>query len=135
EIEVGANPEMREELKNLEKKIAADQENLKKTQNAVESLKKLQKQVGELPKAKKDLLTRLTRTQFQLMGQLKSSIERKVRLNEAIRETVAARVAVSGIIYPGAKITVKDAIMLVSDELKFVTLYEKEGKVQTGSYR
>ena len=135
EIEVGANPEIREELKNIEKKIAADQENLKKTQNAAESLKKLQQQVGELPKAKKDLLTRLTRTQFQLMGQLKSSIERKVRLNEAMKETVAARVAASDLIYPGVKITVKDAVMLVSDELRFVTLYEKEGKVQTGSYR
>lgn len=135
EIEVGINPELREELKNLEEKISQDQDNLNKTQNAIESLKQLQKQLGELPPAKKELLLKLTRVQFQLMGQLKTNVEKKLQLEESLKQSISARVAVADTVYPGVKITIKRAITFIKEEMKFVTFYEKDEQIKVGSYR
>jgi uncharacterized protein (DUF342 family) len=134
-IEVGINPELREELKKIEDKIAQDQENLEKTQNAIASLKQLQKQLGELPPQKKELLLKLTRVQFQLMGELKTSVERKVQIEESLKQTVAAKVSVADIVYPGVKITIKRATTVIREEMRFVTFYEKDEQVKVGSYR
>ncbi len=135
EIEVGVNPELREELKNLEKKTEIDQDNLNKAQNAIEALKNLQKQQGDLPPAKKELLLKLTRTQFQLMAQIKAAVEKKAQLEEAAKENIAAKVSAADKMYPGVKITIKQATLLISDEIKFVTLFEKNGEVKVGTYR
>lgn len=135
EVEVGVNPEEREELKALEKKVELDQENLNKTQRAIEGLKQIQAQVGELPPPKKDLLIKLTRTQFQLMGQLKQAVERKVQLEEALKQATSGRVAASDKIFPGTKITIKRAVLLVSEELKFVSLFEKNDEVKAGTFK
>jgi uncharacterized protein (DUF342 family) len=134
-IEVGINPELREELRKIEDKIAQDQENLEKTQNAIASLKQLQKQLGELPPQKKELLLKLTRVQFQLMGELKTSVERKVQIEESLKQTVAAKVSVADIVYPGVKITIKRATTVIREEMRFVTFYEKDEQVKVGSYR
>lgn len=135
EIEVGVNPEEREELKALEKKIEVDQENLNKTQRAIEGLKQMQSQMGDLPPAKKDLLIKLTRTQFQLMGQLKQAVERKVQLEESLKQATSGKVGAAEKIYPGTKITIKRAILLVTEELKFVTLFEKNDEVKAGTFK
>lgn len=135
EIEVGVNPELREELRNLEKKMEIDQDNLNKAQNAVEALKNLQKQQGDLLPAKKELLLKLTRTQFQLMAQIKAAVEKKAQLEEAAKENIAAKVSAADKMYPGVKITIKQATLLISDEIKFVTLFEKNGEVKVGTYR
>lgn len=135
EIEVGVNPEEREELKSLEKKVEMDQENLNKTQRAIEGLKQIQAQVGDLPPVKKDLLIKLTRTQFQLMGQLKQAVERKALLEESLKQATSGKVGAAERIYPGTKITIKRAVLLVNEELKFVSLYEKNDEVKAGTFK
>lgn len=135
EIEVGINPELRDELKTLENQIHQDQDNLSKSQHAIESLKELQKQVGDLPQTKKELLLKLTRTQFQLMAQLKQGVAKKQQMEEQLGTQTQGKVAAADIIYPGVKISIKRGVLLINEEMKYVTLYEKNDEVKVGTFR
>lgn len=134
EIEVGVDPELREELKVLEKKIAVDQENLNKTQHAINTLKELQKKI-DLSEDKKELLLKLTRTQFQLMAQLKQAVQRKSELDEATKTTVQGKVSAADRIYSGVRVTIKNAVKLIDEELRYITLIEKNNEIKQGSFR
>lgn len=134
QIEVGIPPDVREELTNLRKKIEADQENLSKAQKAVESLKNLQKAKGDLPPDKQELLLKLTRTQFQLMAQIKQSIGRRQQLEELTKKESSGKISASDTIYPGVHVTIRDVSMQVKEEMRFVSLVEKGGEIRQASY-
>jgi len=89
----------------------------------------------ELSEDKKELLLKLTRTQFQLMAQLKQAVQRKSELDEATKTTVQGKVSAADRIYPGVRITIKNAVKLVDEELRYVTLIEKNNEIKQGSFR
>lgn len=134
-LEVGIDPALREELQKLRKEIEQEQENLQKTQKALETLKAVQKSAGSLPPDKAELILKLTRTQFQLMAQLKSMVARRQELDELTKKKAGGKVSVSDVIYSGVSITIGNANLMTKDEMKFVTLVEKDGEIHQSSYR
>jgi uncharacterized protein (DUF342 family) len=134
EIEVGEDPRLRDELRHIEKETKNSMEQLDKTKKGVQFLKDLAaKMGGKLPDDKKEMLNKLTRAQFKMLGDLKALQTRKAELTQ--KETAdkgkrRAKVGCSGLIYPGTKITVSRVSKAISMEEKFATYVEDNGQIK-----
>lgn len=138
DIEVGENPRLREESQRVEHELKAAEENLDKTKKGIAFLKDMSLKLGDkMPADKKEMLSKLTRTQFKLMGDLKPLQERKAKVTaqeNELKTTKRGKVNCMGVIYPGVKITVTKASRAISDELKFSTLVEDDGEIKVLPY-
>jgi len=138
EIEVGEDPRLRDEMKRIERDSKALLEQLDKAKKGVAFLKDLSaKMGGKLPDDKKEMLNKLTRTQFQLLGQLKTIQTRKTEIEQKETQEKAkrrAKVACSGLIYPGTKVTISRVSKAITDDTKFCSLVEDNGQIKSNSY-
>lgn len=134
EIEAGCNPKLRFELREIEKRKDKLRLNLDRTEKGVNSLKQIQEKEGFLAPDKKDLLLHLTRAQFHLMGEIRKLEIREEELKEMIASSLKGRVIVNDVVYAGVKITIKDAILYVKDQIKAASFYEQDGEIHIGAY-
>ncbi len=141
EVIVGEAVGLRDELQKMENELKIGIENLDKTKKGIQFLKDLQgKMGGNLPPEKKELLTKLTRAQFKLMGDTKMMAEKKQDLEKREHEGADdrrrhAKVTCMGVIHTGVKITINKANRQISEELKYCTLTESDGEVKVGPFR
>src|SRR5690554_2277771 len=128
EVEVGANPALRKELIELEKKIFDMKKELDKVEKALVILNKMG---FDLPPEREEMKARLTRTSFYLKAELKKLTTRQVEINEEItsRQTERGRIKVRQRIYPGVKVIIGKAVRIFKDEVHFAVLTYDEGEV------
>ncbi|HDT14742.1 MAG TPA: DUF342 domain-containing protein [Firmicutes bacterium] len=138
EISIGETPKMREEMNQATSELENIVQQLDKTKKGIIFLKDLQnKSGGSLPPDKRDLMAKLTRTQFKLMTEqkkwedIKNKIETKAK---EIQTTKRGKVNCLGMCYTGVKIVVNKAQRTVTDELKYCTFVEKNGEIQVLPY-
>ncbi|HDQ25804.1 MAG TPA: DUF342 domain-containing protein, partial [bacterium] len=138
EISIGETPKMREEMQKATAELKNIEEQLDKTKKGIIFLKDLStKMGGKLPPDKRDLLAKLTRTQFKLMTEQKKWEEIKNKLESKAKEmqtTKRGKVNCLGMVYTGVKVIVNKAQRTISDELKYCTFVEKNGEVQVLPY-
>lgn len=134
EVEVGANPALRKELIELEKKIFDMKKELDKVEKALVILNKMG---FDLPPEREEMKARLTRTSFYLKAELKKLTTRQVEINEEItsRQTERGRIKVRQRIYPGVKVIIGKAVRIFKDEVHFAVLTYDEGEVAVQAYR
>lgn len=138
EISIGETPKMREEMQKATTELKNIEDQLDKTKKGILFLKDLQqKSGGQLPPDKRDLLAKLTRTQFKLMTDQKKWEEVKSKLEAKAKElqtTKRGKVNCLGMVYTGVKITINKASRTITDELKYCTFVEKNGEIQVLPY-
>jgi len=138
EISIGETPKMREEMQKATTELKNIEDQLDKTKKGIIFLKDLsQKMGGQLPPDKRDLMAKLTRTQFKLMTEQKKWEEIKNKLETKAKElqtTKRGKVNCLGLVYTGVKIIINKAQRTISDELKYCTFVEKNGEVQVLPY-
>ena len=139
EIEVGENPRLREESQRVEQEMRGLEDQLDKAKKGIAFLKDMSQKLGDkMPADKKEMLSKLIRTQFKLMGDLKGVQERKAKVVAAENEmktTKRGKVSCLGMIYPGVKITISKASRAISEELKYCTLVEDDGEIKVLPYK
>ncbi len=138
EISIGETPKMREEMQKATTELKNIEDQLDKTKKGILFLKDLQqKSGGQLPPDKRDLLAKLTRTQFKLMTDQKKWEEVKSKLDAKAKEiqtTKRGKVNCLGMVYTGVKVTINKASRTITDELKYCTFVEKNGEIQVLPY-
>ncbi|MCX8092794.1 MAG: FapA family protein [Candidatus Goldbacteria bacterium] len=138
EISIGETPKMREEMQKATTELKNIEEQLDKTKKGIIFLKDLStKMGGNLPPDKRDLMAKLTRTQFKLMTEQKKWEEIKNKLEAKAKEmqtTKRGKVNCLGTVYTGVKIIINKVQRTISDELKYVTFVEKNGEIQVVPY-
>jgi len=122
EIAVGCRPELREELETLRRTLAETEENLRRTTLAVGTLQDQEHQ-GELPPAKKELLLKGLRGQYQLQSQREKLAERLEAIMAELREVTRGRVKAGEFAFPGVRVTIGDEAYLVDDVQPRATFY------------
>ncbi len=138
EIEVGETPRMREEKLKVEtdSKLFADQ--MDKTKKGIIFLKDMSaKMGGQLPPDKRDMLAKLTRTQFKLMTDLKKTEESKHKIEQMSKDmqtTKRGKISCMGIVFTGLKININKAGRTITDEIKYSSFVEKNGETQVLTY-
>ncbi|MBP1763191.1 MAG: Flagellar Assembly Protein [Firmicutes bacterium] len=132
-LQVGVNPLLREEYTHLRKNLKNHKSNLDQTQKALSILKTLDQ--SELPPEKRELLLKLTKTHFYLIGQIDSIQNRINEIENSFDEMRHGKIRVSDIVYPGVKIVVGTLVKPIRETMKFVVFYVGDGEIVSGSYR
>jgi len=139
DIEVGENPRLREEAQKVDAELKSMEDQLDKAKKAIVFLKDMSQKLGDaMPADKKEMLSKLTRTQFKLLSDLKQVQDRKAKVVAAeneLKTTKRGKINCLGLIYPGTKITVNKASRAISEELKYCTLVEDDGEIKVLPYK
>lgn len=133
EVEVGVNPMLREEHQALRRDLRKRELSLDQTQKALALLRT--RDPAELTPAKRDILLKLTKAQFQLAGQVETMRTRMAEIDLALEEMRHGRVRVQDTVYPGVKIVLGTLVRYIRDAEKFISFYAEDGDIRKGSYK
>ncbi|SDD45489.1 DUF342 domain-containing protein [Sporomusa acidovorans] len=133
DIEVGVNPALREEYQKLRKEIKKYEFNLEQTQKALNLLRAMDQ--STMPKDKYEMLLKLTKAQFHLIGQTETMRNRLAEIEIALEEMRYGHIKVSDTVYPGVKLVVGTLVKPVRDPVKFASFYAEDGEIKTGSFK
>ncbi|MEL3905647.1 MAG: FapA family protein [Treponema sp.] len=134
-VSVGFDPRSKERLVVLEKKLIAAEKSLMTLKLDLQSLENQKKILKELPEEKEALLKKKTEQQYIDETEIKE-VRHEI---EQIRKYLATlktdgRVSISGNIYTGVRIVIKDIIEDVRVDCKATTFFLQNGLVRYGPY-
>ncbi|MHC1746230.1 MAG: DUF342 domain-containing protein [Negativicutes bacterium] len=133
DLQVGVNPLQREEYAHLRKNLKIKQANLDQTQKALAILKSFDQ--AALTPEKREMSLRLTKTNFQLMGQV-DTIQNRIReIEQSFMEMRNGRIRVSDTVHPGVKIVVGTLVKPIRETIRYVTFYSEDGEIKSGPYQ
>ena len=134
DIAAGVNPKILERLAQLrdgrgetEKKLEAVDLNTKK-------LLDWKKRMRKLPPDKEEILKKLLLSQKKLIEQLSNSDEEIAALSSQLNLFKEGKVRVTGKAYPGVKIMIRNASLIVADVYQFVVFFNEAGDVRILPY-
>ncbi len=133
ELEVGVNPALREEYQHIRREIKKVELNLEQAQKALNILRSLDQHT--IPPEKREMLLKLTKAQFHLVGQAETIRTRMATIEGEFEEMRAGRIKVADIMYPGVKVVVGTLVKPIRDTLKFVSLYAEDGEIKVGTFK
>jgi len=122
DVEVGLDPQVREEYKELREEIAKSAESIKKAEQVINILKKLET-AGMLTDDKREMLERSIRTKVFHDSKLLELNDRRRELEELMRQENAGRIRCTDFVYPGTKISMGTASMFVKETLRYCVIY------------
>ncbi len=119
-LEVGIDPSIAQEYRELEKKITIMMKDKEKLTQALAIIRnKLDKGVA-LDKEKKDLLIQITKNNITLETELKEARKRCEELRiEMDNANASGMIKVSDIVYPGTKLVISNVVYFVREEIKY----------------
>ena len=129
-IEVGADPQIKLRLKELQKSMTEAQKNIESIRPTIEGFTKMLKagvkfNPQQVASAKK--LVELNKT---LNEQIESESEEYSELMERLAESKEAEVVVEGIAYPGTTVNIGELSMIVKKPVQYSKFVVKEGDVR-----
>ena len=133
EIHAGVNPKLREEYLCLRKGIKPMEESLDQLQKGLAKLRSIDQNL--LSPEKKELLLKLTRAQFNTMGQVETMRKRLGELETAYEELKGGQIRISDFVYPGVKIVIGSLIKPVQEVTRYVTYYADEGEIKIRPFK
>lgn len=136
-IEVGGSPTLRDEFEKLEQEIKDAEEKTKMQSKSLESVERRRELAGdELTEEQKQRVLLLTRERFALLARLRAFKEKKENIEEklASMRSQGLKVHVKEKALPGTKICIKNAVLILHDQIDFVTFRESDGNIETGPY-
>ncbi len=134
-IEVGVNPAIREEMKELSEEITDEKYKFHGIKLEIKGLLALKEKMGQdFPADKDELLASYLGAQNLLIEKLRDASEGITLLHQEITTVGGGRVMVSGLIYPGVRITIRSASMYIREEHKYVCLTAKGDAIEIIPY-
>lgn len=133
ELEVGVNPVLREEYHYNRKEIKKVETSLEQALKALAILKSMDQ--AKMPQDKREMMLKLTKAQFHLVGQVESMRNRITEIELAIEEMRNGRIRVSDIVYPGVKIVVGTLVKPVREQIRFASFFAEDGEVKIGAFQ
>jgi uncharacterized protein len=132
-LEVGINPEIRNEYNSIRKELKQMEVELDQTKKMLQTFKKYKQ--SELAPAKQELLLKLTQTQFPLTAKIEAMRNRMTEVDLKFEEGRYGRIRIAEVAYPGTEIIMGTLIKAIRDVFKSVSFYVDEGEIKTGSFR
>jgi uncharacterized protein len=132
ELEVGVNPMLREEYQNIRRNFKKVEVSLDKAQKALTILKSMDQ--SSMSQNKKEMLLRLTKTRFQLIGQSENMRKRIAEIERTFEEMKFGRIKVSDVMFAGVNVVVGTQVKYIRKALKSASLYAEDDEVKVGAY-
>ncbi len=134
-LEVGYDPRSKEQLVALQKR---DGEITSEQGDIALNMKTLEQQLRarrELPKDRLQAYNELKQRKVTLMSEQKKIREEIATLQSYLNQLkVQGKISASGTVYPGVRVSVKDAMLEVRNEFKGVTFLSEGGNVKVTKY-
>jgi len=132
-LEVGVNPMLREEYQKIRSEIKKVEVSIEKTKKALSILRSMD--LSSMPPDKREMLLKLTKAQFHLVGQGETMGNRITVIQGEFEGMREGRIKVADVIYPGVKIVVGTLIKPIVEALKFTSIYAEDGEIKIGSFK
>lgn len=116
-LEVGIDPKILEEFRELEKKIATLQADKDKIIQAVALIRKKMQVGGTLPFDKMENLKQITQNNLNIEAQLQETRRRYEELKLDMEGNSAGTIKVQDTVYPGTRIVISNVIYFVREEI------------------
>lgn len=133
EIEVGANPQQKKRLVEINQKLEMAQMELIKIDQAINLLGKMNNK-SVLSQDKLVLLEKLREKRELLSEQTMVLMEEKQKLIIMSNTSARAKVSVSNAILPGVNIIIGNASLKIKDRIDHATFYNYEGQIKFTPY-
>lgn len=134
-LEVGIRPELREEYKEVCKKLTANMENNDKNQKIIRTLQEIKLNMGTLTEAKAELYLKANRLQYQINQEIEELSKRKNELEINFEEMENARITVEQNLYNGVTIYMGKSTYIVAEEMAAVTFSLDGLDIKYSSYK
>ena len=131
-LEVGIDPVVKDEYRRIRDENQQMSQMLEQTQKALVILKAVDP--AKLPAEKHDMLLRLTKTQFQLVGQLETIRNRMMQIELLFEDIRTGKVKIDDVIYPGVKIIIGALVRPIREPIKHSSFYVEDGEIKIGPY-
>lgn len=128
-VEVGAKPELREELAAIENRLKEVQENAAKTKQAIKLFEQMSVAQRELPSEKKLMLIKLSNTQLTLQQELQELGQKKEQIIHELEECKSARIEVLTQIFTGTKLVIGNYVRYIKDNYTRTYFVLEEGDI------
>jgi len=132
-LEVGVNPILRAEYQHVRAEIKNVDINLEKAKKALCILKSMEQ--STLSPDKREMLLKLTKAQFHLVGQGEAMRSRMAVIQGEFAGMLDGRIKVMETIYPGVKVVVGTLVKPIGEMLKFASLYAEDGEIKIGTFK
>lgn len=130
EIMAGCDPEIRQQLEQLNIEIENATENLDKVVKGIDLLRKAENQLGSLPKDKYAVLNQFGSTRSYLEDQMNSLVQQRDFLAKQLKEQKNGRVKVLERVHPGVRINIGQAGYRVKDATVRTAFVYEDGEVR-----
>lgn len=132
-LQAGVNPALREEYAAAKKELQQLEFKLDQTQKALNILRVMER--TKLSGDKQEMLLRLTKANFHLLGQTEALRNRIAEIELAVADLRAGRIKVADLLHSGVKLVIGNATKTVRDVVKYATIYAEDGEVKIGAYK
>jgi len=134
-IEVGVDPVIREEMKDLSEEMTGEKVKFQGIKLEIKGLLALKEKMGaNFPMDKEELLASYLMAQNLLIEKLRDASEGITLLHQELTAAGGGRVLVSGILYPGVRITIRTVSTYIHEEHKYVCLAIKGDEIEIMPY-
>ena len=133
-ILVGVDPTLMEECKAIGKELPEIEEEMEQQDQLYSMIGKKIKSGETLPEERIEAFKRAGNRLKELTDRKNKLEARLEECREQIKEYSAGRVKVFGVMYPGVRITIYDAIYYVREELKYCQLQKDKADVKVSAY-
>lgn len=127
-VEVGALPELRNELQELQRALRGTRENLAKTEKALALLDQLAAS-GQLSPDKLAMRIRLANTKKSSMEEIEQMKQRSMEIELELEDSNKAEVEVTSMVYGGTKIVIGRYIRFVKDPIRMIKFRIVDGEI------
>ncbi len=131
-LEVGIDPHLRERLKLLRTEVPAMEENLLKSNQAINLLKRMDS-TASLTDDKREMLAKSTRAKFFYEAKLMEYRKEVLDIEARLQQESAGRIKVQGSVYNGVRVSIGSCSMYIKETLQYCSLYRDGADVRVGS--
>ncbi len=131
DVEVGADPSVRERYKNAREEMISMESDIKKADQAITILRKMES-AGALTPDKQEILTKSVRTKVYLSSKIEEVKHEVAILDEKLQQEGNGKIRALSYIYPGVKVSIGTCMMYVKEPLQYCTLYRDGADVRVG---
>ncbi|MCR4440946.1 MAG: FapA family protein [Peptococcaceae bacterium] len=125
-LEVGIRPEIRQEYKEVCRRLATLQEDCLKCEKIVKALQEIKKTTGSLPDNKNEIFLKVCRQQYQMTQEIENLKRRKNELENIFYNLEKARICVENKVFFGVTLYMGKSVFNVLEEMKSV-VFKIEG--------
>ncbi|WP_029232114.1 DUF342 domain-containing protein [Butyrivibrio sp. VCB2006] len=129
-IEVGADPQVKLRLKELQKNMGTAQKNLESIKPTIEGFSKMLKAGAKFSPDQVANVQKLIAMNKALTQQIQDNSEEYAALMEKLAEQKEAEVIVEGTAYPGTTVNIGELSMIVKKPVQYSKFVVKEGDVR-----